>query len=127
MAPKLMCRVKTQCVAQHNIHTPSHELQGRDVNDVIRRPPTLRPVLLLVSFPRSRSRVVGVSLNVTWCAVCASAAPNNWRIEDVLVVADLTPPPLAPKLFRSCDFLQKKMLKAHPLISCDMEKQTSDI
>ena len=30
-------------------------------------------------------------LNVTWCAVCVSAAPNNWRIEDV-------PPPRAPHL-----------------------------
>ena len=36
----------------------------------------LRPVLLLVSFPR-----------VAWCAVCASVAPNSWHIEDVLVVA----------------------------------------
>ena len=50
----------------------------------------LRPVLLLVSFPRSRSPVVwcvGAVLNVAGCAVCTSAAPNNWRIEDVLVVA----------------------------------------
>ena len=30
---------------------------------------------------------VGAVLNVAWCAVCASAAPNSWRIEDVLVVA----------------------------------------
>ena len=48
----------------------------------------LRPVLLLVSFPCSRSPVVGVLgavLNVAWCAVCASAALNSWRIEDVLV------------------------------------------
>ena len=30
---------------------------------------------------------VGAVLNVAWCAVCTSAAPNNWRIEDVLVVA----------------------------------------
>ena len=29
----------------------------------------------------------GAVLNVAWCAVCASAAPNSWRIEDVLVVA----------------------------------------
>ena len=50
----------------------------------------LRPVLLLVSFPRLWSPVVGVLgtvLNVAWCAVCVSAAPNNWRIVDVLVVA----------------------------------------
>ena len=48
----------------------------------------LRRVLLLVSLPRSRSPVAGVlGLNVAWCAVCASAAPNSWRIEDVLVVA----------------------------------------
>ena len=50
----------------------------------------LRPVLPLVSFPRSRSPAVGV-LGLCWmwqwCAVCASAAPNSWRIEDVLVVA----------------------------------------
>ena len=39
----------------------------------------LRPVLLLVSFPRSRSPVVGVP-GVAGCAVCASAAPNSWRI-----------------------------------------------
>ena len=48
----------------------------------------LRPVLLLVSFPRSRSPVIGVPgavLNVACRAVCVSAAPNNWRIEDVLV------------------------------------------
>ena len=50
----------------------------------------LRPVLLLVSFPHSRSPVVlcvGAVLDVAWCAVCVSVAPNNWRIEDVLVVA----------------------------------------
>ena len=29
----------------------------------------------------------GAVLDVAGCAVCASAAPNNWRIEDVLVVA----------------------------------------
>ena len=50
----------------------------------------LRPVFLLVSLSCSRSPVVGVLgavLDVAWCAVCASAAPNSWRIEDVLVVA----------------------------------------
>ena len=50
----------------------------------------LRPVLLLVSFRRSRSPVVGVlGLCWMWHGVrdCASAAPNNWRIEDVLVAA----------------------------------------
>ena len=55
----------------------------------------LRPVLLLVSFPRSRGPAVGV-LGLCWmwrdvagcggCAVRAPAAPNSWRIEDVLVV-----------------------------------------
>ena len=30
---------------------------------------------------------VGAVLKVAWCAVCASAAPNSWRIEVVLVVA----------------------------------------
>ena len=60
----------------------------------------LQPVLLLVSFPRSRSPVVGVPgavLNVRWCAVCASAAPNSWRIEDVLVVAGACTPPTPPE------------------------------
>ena len=41
----------------------------------------LRPVLLLVSFPRSRSPVcwcVGAVRDVAGCAVCVSAAPNNW-------------------------------------------------
>ena len=45
----------------------------------------LRPVLLLVSFPRSRSPAVwrvGAVLDVAWCAVCVSAVPNSWRIED---------------------------------------------
>ena len=43
----------------------------------------LRPVYLPVLFPRSRSPVVwcaGAVLDVAGCAVCASAAPNNWRI-----------------------------------------------
>ena len=40
----------------------------------------LRPVLLLVSFPRSRSPVFGAVLDVAWCAVCTSAAPNSWRM-----------------------------------------------
>ena len=56
----------------------------------------LRPVLLLVSFPRSWSPVVGVPgavLDVAGCAVCASAAPDIWRIEDVLVVAGVVCPP----------------------------------
>ena len=30
---------------------------------------------------------VGAVLNVAWCAVCVSAAPNSWRMEVVLVVA----------------------------------------
>ena len=54
----------------------------------------LRPVLLLVSFPRSMepsSWCAGAVLDVAWCAVCTSAAPNNWRIEDVLVVAGVPP------------------------------------
>ena len=65
----------------------------------------LQPVLLLVSFPRSRSPVVGVPgavLEVAGCAVCASAAPNSWRIEVVLVVAGVVPPlPVSQCL--SCD------------------------
>ena len=38
-------------------------------------------------FAEPRGWCVGAVLNVAGCAVCASAAPNNWRIEDVLVVA----------------------------------------
>ena len=47
----------------------------------------LRPVLLAVvsAFAEPSSWCVGTVLNVAWCAVCVSAAPNNWRIEDVLV------------------------------------------
>ena len=58
----------------------------------------LRPVLLLVSFPRSRSPVVGVPGVVLVVAgvVCVSAAPNSWRIEDVLVVAGVHRPPPPP-------------------------------
>ena len=40
----------------------------------------LRPVLLLVSFPRSRSPVgwcAGAVLDVAGCAVCALAAPSS--------------------------------------------------
>ena len=43
----------------------------------------LRPVLLLVSFPRSTEPsgwCTGAVLDVAGCAVCASAAPNSWRI-----------------------------------------------
>ena len=48
----------------------------------------LRPVLLLVSFPRPRSSVVGVLvLDVPGCAVCAPAAPSSGCIGVVLVVA----------------------------------------
>ena len=43
------------------------------------------------AFTEPSSWCVGAVLHVAWCAVCASAAPNNhnnnWRIEDVLVVA----------------------------------------
>ena len=39
------------------------------------------------AFAEPSSWCVGAALNVTWCAVCASAAPNNWRIEDVPVIA----------------------------------------
>ena len=31
--------------------------------------------------------VPGAVLKVAGCAVCASAAPSSWRIEDVLVIA----------------------------------------
>ena len=41
------------------------------------------------AFAEPSSWCVGAVLNVAWCAVCALAAPNNWRIEDVLVVAGL--------------------------------------
>ena len=39
------------------------------------------------AFAEPSSWCVGTVLNVAWCAVCASTAPNSWRIEDVLVVA----------------------------------------
>ena len=39
------------------------------------------------AFPEPSSWCVGAVLNVAWYAVCASAAPSSWRIEDVLVVA----------------------------------------
>ena len=39
------------------------------------------------AFAEPSSWCVGAVLDVAWCAVCASAAPNNWRIEDVLVAA----------------------------------------
>ena len=42
---------------------------------------------VVAAFAEPSSWCVGTVLNVAWCAVCASAAPNNWRIEDVLVVA----------------------------------------
>ena len=32
------------------------------------------------AFAEPSSWCVGAVLNVAWCAVCASAAPNNWRI-----------------------------------------------
>ena len=38
----------------------------------------------------ARSWCVEAALNVAWCAVCVSAAPNSWRIEDV----PPTPPPI---------------------------------
>ena len=39
------------------------------------------------AFAEPSSWCVGAVQNVAGCAVCASAAPNNWHIEDVLVVA----------------------------------------
>ena len=41
---------------------------------------------IVSAFAEPSSWCVGTVLNVAWCAVCASTAPNNWRIEDVLVV-----------------------------------------
>ena len=73
----------------------------------------LRPVLLLVSFPRSRSPVVwcaGAVLDVAGCAACASAAPGSRRIGGccggrLTVFVVHTPPssgrpPRAPLRFR---------------------------
>ena len=34
------------------------------------------------AFTEPSSWCVGAVLNVAWCAVCASAVPNSWRIED---------------------------------------------
>ena len=42
---------------------------------------------VISAFAEPSSWCVGAVLNVAWCAICASAAPNSWRIEDVLVVA----------------------------------------
>ena len=39
------------------------------------------------AFAEPSSWCVGAVLNVAWCAVCAPAGPNHWRIEDVLAVA----------------------------------------
>ena len=39
------------------------------------------------TFAEPSSWCVAAVLNVAWCAVCVSAAPNNWHIEDVLVAA----------------------------------------
>ena len=39
------------------------------------------------AFAEPSSWCAGAVLNVAGCAVCVSAAPNNWRVEDVLVVA----------------------------------------
>ena len=39
------------------------------------------------AFVEPSSWCVGAVLNVARCVICASAAPNSWRIEDVLVVA----------------------------------------
>ena len=33
------------------------------------------------AFAEHSSWCVGAVLNVAWCAVCVSAAPNNWRID----------------------------------------------
>ena len=49
----------------------------------------LRPVLPLLSFPRSRSPVVGVpGLCWMWQMLfCALAVPSSWRAEVVLLIA----------------------------------------
>ena len=46
------------------------------------------------AFAEPRRRCAGAVLDVAGCAVCVSAAPNHWRIEDVLVVPP--PPPRSP-------------------------------
>ena len=45
------------------------------------------PAGVVSAFGEPSSWCAGTVLDVAWCAVCASAAPNNWRIEDVLVAA----------------------------------------
>ena len=42
---------------------------------------------VVFAFAEPDNWCAGAVLNVAWCAVYASAAPNSWRIEDVLVVA----------------------------------------
>ena len=86
--PPPMCDILSGCcffagALDSHPFFPSHVASGR----CFCRP--LRPVLLLVSFPHSRSPV-------RWCsgavlvaagAVCALAVPSSWRTEVVLVVA----------------------------------------
>ena len=55
---------------------------------------------------------VGTVLDVAWCAVCVSAAPNNWRIEDVL------PPPPPPHWIRAEPVL---LCKAQPRVHFSKE------
>ena len=45
------------------------------------------PAGVVSAFAEPSSWCAGAVLDVAGWAVCASAAPNNWRIEDVLVVA----------------------------------------
>ena len=63
---------------------PLHVVSGRCV---LSAAAAGAPAGVVSAFAEPSSWCVGAVLNVAWCAVCASAAPNSWRIEDVLVVA----------------------------------------
>ena len=77
----------------------------------------LRPVLL--PFVEPSGWCAGAVLDVVGCAVCVSAASNNWRIEDVLlVVGDAAPLILRSPLHRrngwSSGQRRKRHIPPHP-------------
>ena len=63
---------------------PSHVASGRCV---LSAAAAGAPAGVVSAFAEPSGWCAGPVLNAAWCAICASAAPNSWRIEDVLVVA----------------------------------------
>ena len=63
---------------------PSHVVSGRCF---LSATAAGAPAGVVSAFAEPSGGCVGTVLDVAGCAVCTSAAPNNWRIEDVLVVA----------------------------------------